>query len=634
MSIHCFWDCRALTALVAASFFVSPLPLRAQDHTPPPGVVVTPDAGNAAPAQPLEHESEPGDRKLPLESVAPFSRWKHHTAQKPEEALVRVRFTPAEGGTATFATGLVVRCDGFILVPYSVSELARSGGVLSTTLTGTEGGESADAKGAVTVGARVNRNNNAAVPYALIKTDGYHARSLPLLQGANVAPGTSVRVLWLASVAGAAGTGVPVWTGAVGPVTRNKDTFSLAATGENSPPFPSGAIVVDAESGAAVGMVTVGGGVGTPPEFTTFARLNVITGDVGLAPDRSAVRLGDRAGALPQGSPEMVWVPGGPVALDGKAGADFQRDFGTTTACTPGFYIAVQPVTNGEYSTWLRGSGRPLPFGWTDQDTTAPRRRPDRPACGMFLDEAIRFASSRGSRLPTEVEWRRAAYTRDTAWVEEMSATAAREDRVVRDLITSLHSRHFFATGRASQAADLIYGPRSRDGKKVGPGRVIPVTPELAQVVMEIHQVLAEIPRHSWRWGQVGPIDSFRQDRSVFGVRNVLTNAPELVNSRLHEANYAPKRYPATDDPDLTQYVWSSYNWIAEANAVGQSPAIEGQSYISLVRQGFRELTLIDFLRFGAHSRAMTFDNGVGPDLLSARVTAKRYIYAGFRCAR
>ncbi|MES2460072.1 MAG: SUMF1/EgtB/PvdO family nonheme iron enzyme [Armatimonadota bacterium] len=648
-SVRMFRRCWVCVIGMAVLLSLPPV-VRAQVQTQEPPPAAAPPVESAGEDSAIT-DSESGDRRLPLETVAPYSTWKHHTAQKPEDALIRVRCTPAGGGAEAVATGLMIRCDGFILLPQSVWEMTRNGGSLSVTLTGVDGvNETLNRGGAQGHGAatspasappapsstavpRLHRHTNATVPYALVKTNGYHSRSLPLLDSGTVVTGNAIRVLWFGTGTRASGaSGIRVLRGAVGPAEQSKDTFSIVGT-EDSAGIPVGAVVVDAESGAAAGVVTE---AGAKPAFVTFARFNLISSEVGLAPDRAAVRLGDRPGALPNGSPEMVWVPGGPVALDGEAEATFQRDYGTSTVCTPGFWMAVQPVTNGEYNAWLRGKWRALPYGWTDQDVLVPTRRPDRPACGMFPPEATLFAASRRSRLPTEVEWRRAAFTRDTAWVEEIKESSAQDEKNYRIYFNELYNRYFVALETAVSMASSEVRARAQAARIPVPRSIlIPLTPELADVVTEIRQARMQVPRDQWRWGQVGPIDAFRQDRSVFGVRNVLMNAPELVNSRLNEALNAPKRYPATEDPDLTQYRWRGTDWVAEANAVARNPALEDQSYLSLTCRGFRELTLMGFWQFGEYKNAgMTYDTGSGQGVFFGQVSARRQIHAGFRCAR
>jgi hypothetical protein len=118
----------------------------------------------------------------------------------------------------------VIRCDGFILVPRAVRDTAKEGGTVSVALTAVEGGEKAAVVPMVTVTARAHPRTNAALPHALIKTNGSHVRSLPLLNSTTVTAGKLV---------------------------------------------PFGAVVVDEESGTAIDVVTAERSVG---ERDTFVR--------------------------------------------------------------------------------------------------------------------------------------------------------------------------------------------------------------------------------------------------------------------------------------------------------------------------------------------------------------------------
>lgn len=647
----------AVFAVAAASLLLAPAPLRAQNlpdspHGSPPAVSVE---RQGIPEPPADHE--PGDRKLPLESVAPYSAWKHHVAEKPEQAIVQVRYAESPTAPGGTATGLVIRCDGFVLVPRAVRDLAKNGGRVEVVypevdraeIGGT--GDSTDSTGGngstgkqpppVTAAARFHIGTHTSVPYALIKTSGQHARSLPLLESRNVAPGQPVRLLWFASGSGGAANGVTALRGVIGPATETRDTFSVSPVDGSGEAVPSGAVVVDEASGAAVGMVTQGG---TSPAFITLASFRIIAGEVGVAPDRAAVRLGDRQGTLPKNAAAMVWVPGGPVALDGPAAKESSLAYGTTVACTPGFWMAVQPVTNGEYRTWLKGKGLPLPYGWSDQDLLAPARRPDIPACGMFPDEAISYASSQQSRLPTEVEWRRAAYTRDTAWVEEQNAnwgTASRElIAIFREIFRHFQTAQRFAMLNARERFEIqrnLRRPNAVNTPNNANTRVnvlVPSTPELDDATARLDSYVTDFLSRQDIWGQVHQIDAFRQDVSVFGVRNVLINAPELVLSRLHHTTLAAKRFPAAADPDLQQYK-------ASVNTQGTGATPESEE--ALRRLLWNSLKIITW-RGGSASvtwagsgmAVYTTPEGSSSEglLTHAQGSLLNQARAGFRCAR
>lgn len=625
------------------------------------GAQSSPPGGEAAQSDTISPAPLPGDQKLPIESVKPYSFWKRHIAEKPEEALVLVR----SGGAAI--TGLMIRCDGFVLVPRAIRDTARLGGSVDVTLRNVDRDDpkgsraTGTATTSVRAAARSHPRSHATVPYALIKTTGHHARSLPLLDS-SVTPGMPIRILWFSSAGDGADAGPHIRSqnGVVGPAAGKKDLFSISPKGAGGTSVPSGAIVVDAESGGAVGMVTQ---AGTHPAFTTFARFHVISSEVGLAPDRPAVRLGDRSGTLPSRAGQMVFVPGGPVPLDGTMARDFDRSYGTTVACTPGFWMAVHPVTNGQYRQWLAGEKvRRLPAGWSAAEVQAPGgRREDRPACGMFVEDAAFYASARQSRLPTEVEWRRASYCRDTSWVEEMNQSWDAAGRHL-DMLFALHQQHL----DQAVAAARIAAQQSRGRGAQGVAVLAGTNDQLQADGVSMRQFLDQFLHGEWIWGHVAPIDAFRQDISVFGVRNILINAPEYVQGMTQQTMYAPKLFPSRVDPDLTQFAWAETGSGAgsgtggglrpgmsgaSGNAIGVgdlsgrwSYAYSGGGDRSPITERLRQMIsgyfLVRYWRGGSASWSGGISGTAGDEdethSFTTRITARlhAHIYSGFRCAR
>ena len=93
---------------------------------------------------------------------------------------------------------------------------------------------------------------------------------------------------------------------------------------------------------------------------------------------------------IPTSSGDMVLVEGGEVKL-GEAGNTVQQ--------VPAFYIDRTEVPNSEWARFCRQTGRPKPIG----------ARAGLPVINVTLDDARAFATWAHKRLPSAVEWEKAA---------------------------------------------------------------------------------------------------------------------------------------------------------------------------------------------------------------------------------
>ncbi|MEA2444821.1 MAG: gamma-glutamyl hercynylcysteine S-oxide synthase [Thermoleophilales bacterium] len=127
-------------------------------------------------------------------------------------------------------------------------------------------------------------------------------------------------------------------------------------------------------------------------------------------------------------------VDAGPFELGADAGGfAYDNERARHTVDVPAFEIDVTPVTNGAYRAWVDGGGYERRSGWSDAGwewrtregierplywTADGRVRwfdqleqldPAAPVMHVSWYEADAYARSRGERLPTEVEWEKAA---------------------------------------------------------------------------------------------------------------------------------------------------------------------------------------------------------------------------------
>lgn len=132
---------------------------------------------------------------------------------------------------------------------------------------------------------------------------------------------------------------------------------------------------------------------------------------------------------------EMVEVPAGPCTIGASArGFAYDNERPRHRVDVRAYQIGRTPITNGTYLTFVEGGGYEQrewwsaegwawkeehditrPGAWTD-DLAAEWRlgrlsplHPDRPVIHVSWFEADAFARAHGARLPTEVEWEKAA---------------------------------------------------------------------------------------------------------------------------------------------------------------------------------------------------------------------------------
>jgi serine/threonine-protein kinase len=110
-------------------------------------------------------------------------------------------------------------------------------------------------------------------------------------------------------------------------------------------------------------------------------------------------------------SGDMVLVPAGEFLFGEKKQA----------ASLPAFYIDKTEVSNASYAQFCQSTGRPLPDDF-------PSDQPNLPVVYVTIDDARDFAKWAGKRLPTDMEWEKAARGADGRtfpWGDERDASRA-----------------------------------------------------------------------------------------------------------------------------------------------------------------------------------------------------------------
>lgn len=159
--------------------------------------------------------------------------------------------------------------------------------------------------------------------------------------------------------------------------TRLKETHSASAVALER----ARALLGNAELGPALEVLAAIDGSG----LSADDRLRVDRLGGAIRADLKELRLG--------------WIPPGPSPSGDKA----DRPRGSLE----GFYLDLQEVSCADYAEFLRAVGASPPPGWTG--TRPPPGRSAFPVTNVSLDDAKRYAKFRDKRLPTPIEWERAA---------------------------------------------------------------------------------------------------------------------------------------------------------------------------------------------------------------------------------
>jgi iron(II)-dependent oxidoreductase len=119
---------------------------------------------------------------------------------------------------------------------------------------------------------------------------------------------------------------------------------------------------------------------------------------------------------------DWVHVPAGPFKLGaGSEGFAYDNERPRHTVELPAFQIARHPVSNASWMRFSEGGGYERREWWSDEgwawklqyDITHDRGvasgHPDAPVCHVSWFEADAFARASGARLPSEVQWEKAA---------------------------------------------------------------------------------------------------------------------------------------------------------------------------------------------------------------------------------
>lgn len=126
---------------------------------------------------------------------------------------------------------------------------------------------------------------------------------------------------------------------------------------------------------------------------------------------------------------EMVLIPAGEVAIgtDEKTDLTSGNEADSRSVFVAAFYIDKYEVTNGLYAEFLLETGHRKPKFWDNPSLNAP----DQPVVGVNWEDAETYGKWAGKRLPTDIEWEKAARSIDSRfypWGDEYDASLGNFD--------------------------------------------------------------------------------------------------------------------------------------------------------------------------------------------------------------
>ena len=568
----------ALPVVPALGATAAQPPPETEPETPPSG------AADAAPNAPLF----PDAMAQSLDEAEGYSGWKVHIG-KPEDAVCHVRVTVFDGslnGVTREGSGVVVRCDGFVLVPEALFGDDRA---LQKTARVALSFRAADGTLPKEPLAPYSppRYHSPKTDYVLLKVNGHHFKGLHLLDARNFRVGLPVRVVWAAPAASADTNDAAKSTV---PTVKTRDATTGAREGGSVPHYglhftdadggvpPLGAVVLDPSSDGVLGIVT---GIITASDgktaksvvFSPFGYFQYVCNDVGLKVSPTDItspnpNVGGGGVSSTGQMLGMIKVPGGPTRLKGQIATNYRYFYGTDVVCMPDFFIDTYPVTVGAYRNWLNQvAGARQPIDWVRTDELRSKQRgPDTPIVGVISDDALRYAAGHNKRLPTQVEWARAGVGADVEWIgilwQEWSYITDEQKKISERKLAAYQKVLSDKEQQERNAPNRPRGGSPNVSKTVGiaaPSPEIDFWAERQRVLYENYWKIK--PR--WFPYQHSPVGFYKQDVSQWKVGDIISNVPEMCQPNFAARSFEPAQKPFATFCDPYFSPSNVYGWLA-----------------------------------------------------------------------
>ncbi|MCU0726797.1 MAG: bifunctional serine/threonine-protein kinase/formylglycine-generating enzyme family protein [Planctomycetes bacterium] len=169
-------------------------------------------------------------------------------------------------------------------------------------------------------------------------------------------------------------------------------------------------------------------------------------------------------------APEMMQVPAGYFVAGEDEGKDL--DSPRREVHVDAFWIDRCPVTNREYARFVRTTGHPAPDHW--RGPIPPKHLLDHPVVWVSYQDAEEYAAWRGKRLPTPLEWQKAARGTDGRrfpWGEEedLSRLNCKESNIGQTTAAGSYPRGASPCGCLDMGGNVSEWVQGKYGPSGGP---------------------------------------------------------------------------------------------------------------------------------------------------------------------